>query len=138
VNQDSVPQERDGPRTLWRTSSINCTSDFARKLVFLDVTVLDKKGRPVVSGLTKDDFTIAEDKIPQTIFSFEAPEAHVMGAGAEGENPKGKAPKAILEGTTHTDGVSYGTAGRSVMDLLNSSWEDFSYIRYEVQRFLHP
>jgi hypothetical protein len=56
--------------------------------VFLDVTVLDKKGRPVESGLTKDDFTITEDKIPQTIFSFEAPEVHVMGTGGEDESPR--------------------------------------------------
>ena len=48
------------------TPTIKVTS----ALVFLDVTVLDKKGHPVVSGLTKDDFTITEDKIPQTIFSF--------------------------------------------------------------------
>ena len=41
-------------------------------LVFLDVTVLDKKGRPVVKGLTKDDFLITEDKKPQRVFSFEA------------------------------------------------------------------
>jgi hypothetical protein len=47
-------------------------------LVFLDVTVLDKKGHPVVSGLTKDDFSITEDKRPQRIFSFEAPQTHVM------------------------------------------------------------
>jgi hypothetical protein len=44
------------------------------RLVFLDVTVVDKKGRPVVKGLTKDDFTITEDKKPQRIFSFEAPD----------------------------------------------------------------
>jgi hypothetical protein len=36
-------------------------------LVFLDVTVLDKKGQPVVTGLTKGDFTITEDKKPQRI-----------------------------------------------------------------------
>jgi hypothetical protein len=46
------------------TPTIKVTSE----LVFLDVTVLDKKGYPVVSGLTKDDFKITEDKIPQTIF----------------------------------------------------------------------
>jgi VWFA-related protein len=97
------------------TPTIKVTS----ALVFLDVTVLDKKGHPVVSGLTKDDFTITEDKIPQTIFSFEAPEAHVMGARGEDENPNGKAPQTIL-----------------VMDLLNSSFEDFAYIRYEVEQFL--
>ncbi len=38
--------------------------------------------------------TITEDKTPQTIFSFEAPDAHVM--GAEDGNPNGKAPQTIL------------------------------------------
>jgi VWFA-related protein len=88
-------------------------------LVFLDVTVVDKKGRPVVSGLTQDDFTITEDKQPQHIFSFEAPETHVMGPNAEDNNPDGKAPVTIL-----------------VLDLLNSSFADFAYIRYEVKQFL--
>jgi VWFA-related protein len=88
-------------------------------LVFLDVTVLDKKGHPVGSGLTQDDFAITEDKQPQRIFSFEAPETHVLGPNAADSNPEGKAPVTIL-----------------VLDLLNSSFEDFAYIRYEVQRFL--
>jgi VWFA-related protein len=88
-------------------------------LVFLDVTVLDKKGEPVVTGLTKDDFTITEDKQPQRIFSFEAPEMHVMGPNPEDSNPAGKAPVTIV-----------------VLDRLNSSFESFAYIRYEVRRFL--
>ena len=88
-------------------------------LVFLDVTVLDKKGHPVVSGLTKDDFTITEDKKPQTIFSFEAPESHVMGTQAGDDNPDGKAPVTIF-----------------VLDLLNSSFQDFAFIRYEAKQFL--
>jgi len=88
-------------------------------LVFLDVTVLDKKGRPVASGLTKDDFTITEDNEPQPIFSFEAPETHVIAPKAGDSNPDGKAPVTIL-----------------VLDLLNSSFEDFAYIRYEVTQFL--
>jgi len=88
-------------------------------LVFLDVTVVDKKGRPVVSGLTQDDFTITEDKQPQHIFSFEAPETHVMVPNAEDNNPDGKAPVTIL-----------------VLDLLNSSFADSAYIRYEVKQFL--
>jgi hypothetical protein len=88
-------------------------------LVFLDVTVLDRKGRPVVTGLTKDDFTITEDKKPQRIFSFEAPETHVTGATAGDIDPDGKAPVTIF-----------------VLDLLNSSFEDFGYMRYQVRRFL--
>ncbi len=88
------------------------------RLVFLDVTVLDKKGRPVVTGLTKDDFTITDDKKPQRIFSFEAPETHVD-ANAVGDNPAGKAPVTIF-----------------VLDLLNSNFEDFAYIRFMVHRYL--
>src|ERR1700722_10604770 len=87
-------------------------------LVFLDVTVLDKKGQPVVTGLSKDDFTITEDKKPQSIFSFEAPEMHVTGTNPEDSNPKGKVPVTIF-----------------VLDRLNSSFQDFSYIRYEGRRF---
>jgi VWFA-related protein len=88
-------------------------------LVVLDVTVLDKKGRPVVSGLTKDDFIITEDKKPQRIFSFEAPDVHQMAANAGDENANGKAPVTIF-----------------VLDLLNSSFQDFAFIRYSVRKYL--
>jgi len=97
------------------TPTIRVTS----RLVFLDVTVLDKKGRPVVKGLTKDDFTITDDKKPQRIFSFEAPEIHVVDANATDDNPTGKAPVTIF-----------------VLDLLNSKFEDFAYIRYMVRKYL--
>ena len=97
------------------TTTLQVTS----KLVFLDVTVLDKKGHPVVSGLAKDDFTITEGKMPQRIFSFEAPGVHSTSAGASADNPDGNAPHTIL-----------------VLDQLNSSFQDFAYIRWEVQRYL--
>jgi VWFA-related protein len=89
------------------------------RLVFLDVTVLDKKGRPVVNGLTKDDFAITDNKKPQRIFSFEAPETHVVDANATGDDPSGNAPVTIF-----------------VLDLLNSKFEDFAYIRYMVRKYL--
>ncbi len=88
-------------------------------LVFLDVTVLDKKGNPVLSGLTRDDFRITQDKKPQSIFSFESPQIHVLGPGASDDNPDGKAPVNII-----------------VLDQLNTRFEDFAYIRYEARRFL--
>lgn len=88
-------------------------------LVFLDVTVLDKKGHPVTSGLTRDDFTITEDKKPENIFSFEPPQEHVLARNANVDNPDGKAPVTIL-----------------VLDLLNSTFQDFAYIRWSVRRFL--
>src|SRR5579859_3729391 len=95
------------------------TIQVTSRLVFLDVTVLDKKGHPVVTGLTKDDFTITEDKTPQKIFSFEAPNVHVMKPGDPSENPDGNAPVTIF-----------------VLDLLNSEFQDFAYIRYSVRQFL--
>ena len=55
------------------------TIQVTSRLVFLDVTVLDKEGNPVVKGLSKDDFTITENKKLQRIFSFEAPQVHTMG-----------------------------------------------------------
>ena len=89
------------------------------RLVFLDVTVLDKAGNPVVEGLGKDDFTITENKKPQRIFSFEAPQVHTMGGATGDDNPDGKAPVTIF-----------------VLDLLNSQFEDFAFIRYSVQKYL--
>jgi VWFA-related protein len=89
------------------------------QLVFLDVTVLDKKGHPVVKGLTKDDFTITDNKKSQRIFSFEAPETHVVDANATSDDPSGNAPVTIF-----------------VLDLLNSKFEDFAYIRYMVRKYL--
>ena len=82
-------------------------------LVFLDVTVLDKKGRPVVTGLNKDDFTITEDKKPQRIFSFEEPEIHLGKGGA------GQVPETVL-----------------VLDLLNTAYPDFAFVRDQAKKFL--
>jgi len=107
--QQSNPQQSVPAPTLRVTSS----------LVFLDVTVLDKKGHPVVAGLTKDDFTITEDKKPERIFSFEPPNIHTVTANSSDEDPNGKAPVTIL-----------------VLDLLNSRFEDFAFIRYSVRKFL--
>ena len=80
-------------------------------LVFLDVTVLDKQGRPVVTGLTKDDFTITESGKLQRIFSFDAPSA--------GAKTAGEAPATIL-----------------VLDLLNTAFEDSAFARYSISRYL--
>ena len=106
-------------QNLHSTASDTPTLRVTSTLVFLDVTVLDKKGRPVTSGLTRNDFTITEDKKPETIFSFEAPQEHHLPAAARDENPEGKSPTTIL-----------------VLDLLNSTFEDFAYIRWSTRQFL--
>lgn len=100
----AAAQQSSGVLTLKSTS----------QLVFMDVTVLDSKGNPVVKGLTRDDFTITEDKKPQAIFSFEPPEAHLATAGASD-----RAPETIF-----------------VLDRLNSEVEDFAYINYSIRKYL--
>src|SRR5271154_462192 len=79
-----------------QASSSAPTIKVTSRLVFLDVTILDKKGRPVVTGLTKDDFTITEDKRPQPIFSFEAPQTHIVDAIAGDDSSDGNAPVTIF------------------------------------------
>lgn len=115
--QDTIPAQESiaqrqvaslGAPTLRVTSS----------LVFLDVTVLDRNGRPVVSGLTKNDFAITEDKKPQRIFSFEPPEAHTV-ANPGSADLQGRPPLTIF-----------------VLDLLNSNFQDFAFIRFSVEKYL--
>jgi VWFA-related protein len=83
-------------------------------LVYLDVTVVDKKGNPVVTGLTRDNFTVTEDKQPQRIFSFESPVVHGDPSAARVQSPN-----VIL-----------------VLDDLNSSFDDFAYIRDQARAYL--
>jgi VWFA-related protein len=113
---DSTSHAQDNQQQAVPAPTLRVTSN----LVILDVTVLDKKGSPVVSGLTKDDFSITEDRKPQHVFSFEAPDAHTLSPNTSDEgNSNGKVPVAIL-----------------VLDLLNSRFEDFAYIRYSVRKYL--
>ena len=88
-------------------------------LVFLDVTVVDKKGHIVTSGLSQDDFSITEDNRHQRIFSFEAPESHAFKKHASDDTPDASAPTTIF-----------------VLDQLNSSLEDFSFLCDQMQKYL--
>lgn len=47
------------------------------EVVRVDVTVLDRRGRPV-TDLTQDDFVVEEDGVPQTVTSFKLVEASGM------------------------------------------------------------
>lgn len=91
------------------------TIQVTSRLVFLDVTVLDRNDQPVTKGLSRDDFSITEGSKPQRIFSFEAPQEH----RDSGNSPGGSAPSTIF-----------------VLDLLNSQFSDFAYIRYSMQKYL--
>src|SRR5271156_680493 len=91
------------------TTTIRVASD----LVYLDVTVVDRKGKPVVTGLTKSDFAITEDGKPQRIFSFDAP-----AAGVETSPAASPATTPDTVKTSNTRTASEGLATILVLDLL--------------------
>jgi VWFA-related protein len=96
------------------------------QLVTLDVVVNDKNGQPV-RGLTRNDFTIYEDKIPQPIVSFDATQP-MSAAGhapiqihstAELDNLEPQAPVSIV-----------------VLDELTTKFEDQYFARYSLEKYL--
>jgi VWFA-related protein len=100
------------------------TLKISTRIVVLDVVVTDKKGNLVTTGLGKDDFTIVEDKAPQTILSFDEPSAHALPVGVQVTSAAdlkkiGDAPVTVL-----------------VLDELNTRFEDMVYSRNAMIKYL--
>lgn len=83
------------------------------RLVVLDVVVTDRNGKSV-AGLTKDDFTVLEDREPQRITQFEATTEHVANAVSQTQ-----APLMIF-----------------VLDELNTTFEEALFSRRSLIKYL--
>ncbi len=97
--------------------------------VVLDVVVTDAQGKPV-TNLPRDAFQIFEDKAPQTIRSFEAPEArHDAG------------PEALATPVTSTRQLDRAAPMAPVLilvlDEINTSFEDANFARYSLKKYLN-
>lgn len=119
--QAPIPPSADQPQATIPTLTVST------RLVVLDITVTDKKGNLVERKLTRDDFAIYEDGQPQRIRSFEPPDEHrfqssdtqpVVNSAAD-LMKIGDAPVTIL-----------------VLDELNSRFEDMSYSREMLIKYL--
>lgn len=93
------------------------------RLVVLDVVVTDKAGN-IVTGLGRDDFSVYEDGVEQTVNSFEAPQekpALPLAAARDryGRDDWGSAPRTIL-----------------VIDAMNTPFAETAYCRDQVDRYL--
>jgi len=97
------------------------------RIVVLDVVVKDKKGH-IVTDLKKDDFTVLEDKKPQTIRTFEPPAAHEMPAETAG--------KAVVHSAADLPKIGDAPITLLVLDELNTQFSDMAYARYELQKYL--
>lgn len=96
------------------------------RIVVLDVVVTDKHGRLTDRQLTRDDFTILEDGKPQRIAGFEPPSTHRMPAS----------DAAIVNSAADLKKIGDAPVTILVLDELNSRFEDMSYARQMMVRYL--
>ena len=96
------------------------------RLVVLDVVVTDRKGNLVHRDLTRDDFTVYENKQPQRILSFEMPAQHAM------PDPG----SAIVHSAADLKKIGDAPVTILVLDELNSHFEDMSYARQMLVKYL--
>jgi VWFA-related protein len=115
----SVLQPADGAATL----KVNA------RIVMLDVTVTDKAGR-LVDNLTQKDFTVLEDKVPQSIRSFEPPSAHAM----PGSTPE--KPANLVHSAADLPKIGDAPVTILVVDGLNTTSEAMSYGRNQLVKYL--
>jgi VWFA-related protein len=102
------------------------------RIVVLDVVVSDRKGKPVTRELGRDDFTVLEDGKPQVIRSFEAPSLHRMPVVAAGSG----AASVVVESAADLKKIGEAPVTILVIDELNSKFEDSSYSRQMLVKFL--
>jgi len=95
------------------------------RLTTVDVIVTDKKGVPV-HGLKADDFSIRENKQPQTIRNFEE---HVGNVPTTYDPPR---PGVFTNATVARGGVS----NIILIDYLNTPPTDQRYLRDQLVKFL--
>ena len=98
------------------------------QIVVLDVVVNNKKGEPL-SNLTRDDFKVYEDKVPQTILSFESasraasqlsPAPMAINSTAQLDKQEPNAPVSII-----------------VLDEVTTKFEDEAFARYSLKKYLN-
>ena len=101
------------------------TLQLSTRIVVLDVVVTDKAGNLVKDRtLTRDDFTIDEDRVPQTIRSFEAPSAHVQPAGV------------VVSSSADLKKIGDAPVTLLVLDELNTLFPDMAFQRQSMVKFL--
>jgi len=101
-----------------------------QRVVVLDVVVTDKHGKLVSQqNLTKDDFMVYEDKVPQKILSFDPPAKHAMPAPSAPNQP-------VVTSSADLKKIGDAPVTLLVLDELNSKFEDMSFSRQMMVKYL--
>ena len=110
------------PQPTFRTST---------RLVEVSVVVTDRAGK-LVPGLTRDDFTIAEDGIPHAISIFEANDTREPRANAAAAVDE-SGPSGLF---TNTVRDASGSTAVLVFDRLNAAFDSQWFARKHLDRYL--
>jgi VWFA-related protein len=103
------------------------TLHVASRLVVLDVVVLDRNGK-FVSNLDRSQFTVTEDKVPQTIRNFDPPTGHEM--------PPGSAGKMVVQSSADLPKIGNAPVNVLVFDEVNTPFMQLAYARQMMERYL--
>ncbi len=93
------------------------------RIVELDVVVTNKKNQ-IVPGLTAKDFNVFEDGKRQAIRYFEGVSGHALPAGV------------VIHSTADLARAPGAPVTLLVLDELNTRYEDMSFARYDLKKYL--
>lgn len=96
------------------------------RIVSLDIVVTDNKGN-IVSGLTKHDFTVLEDKQPQIIKHFESVQDHALLPMPD---------SSIVQSSADLKKIGNAPVAILVLDEMLTKFEDMAYSRECIERYL--
>jgi VWFA-related protein len=97
------------------------------RLIVLDVVVTDDAGR-VVTDLTKNDFTVLEDKRPQVINSFESVLDHRMPATLNSQ--------PVVNSSADLKKIGRAPVTILVMDELSTQFQDMYFGRESLVKYM--
>jgi VWFA-related protein len=108
-------------------STDTTTLRVASRLVVLDVVVLDRNGK-FVANLDRSQFTVTEDKVPQSIRNFDPPDGHEM--------PPGSAGKMLVQSSADLPKIGNAPVNILVFDEVNTPFMQLAYSRQMMERYL--
>ncbi|HXC97078.1 MAG TPA: VWA domain-containing protein [Edaphobacter sp.] len=110
-----------------RPQTDTTTLHVASRLVVVDVVVLDRNGK-FVPSLDRSQFTVTEDKVPQTIKNFDPPSGHEM--------PPGSKDKMVVQSSADLPKIGNAPVNILVFDEVNTPFMQLAYARQAMERYL--
>jgi len=117
------------PATLGQVQSAapESTLHITSRLVVLDVVVVDSAGH-FVPNLDRSQFTVTEDKVPQTIRNFDPPSGHQM--------PVGSAMVPVVNSSADLPKIGTAPVNILVFDEVNTPFHHLAYARQMMEKYL--